>query len=143
MKVSTRTHYGLRLMSYLACHHGEPPVSVREIAEEQGLPTKYLEQLCAALKAAGLIEAVRGAGGGYVLARDPGQIKMWDIYEVLEGELTSVSCLHGPHLCSNEKTCPTREMWLQMTEAMKQVLEQSTLAQFATENRCSCLGRGE
>ena len=143
MKVSTRTHYGLRLMSYLACHHGEGPVSVREIADDQGLPTKYLEQLCATLKAAGLIEAVRGAGGGYVLAREPEQIRVWDIYRVLEGELEAVSCLRDQHVCSNEKTCPTREMWLQMTEAMKQVLEQSTLAQFATEGRCSCLGRAE
>ena len=143
MKVSSRTHYGLRLMSYLACHHGEGPISVREIADDQGLPTKYLEQLCATLKSAGLIDSVRGAGGGYVLAKDPAEIKMWDIYRVLEGELTSVSCLHGPHVCSSEKGCPTRDMGLQMTEAMKQVLEQSTLAQFATENRCSCLGRAE
>lgn len=130
-------------MSYLACHEGEGPVSVREIAADQGLPPKYLEQLCGSLKAAGLIQAVRGAAGGYVLARPAAEVRLWDIYEVLEGELTPVQCLHDPQVCTNTKQgrCPTREMWLQMSEAVKQVLRQCTLAEFATAGRCSCLER--
>ena len=141
MKVSTRTHYGLSAMSYLASRYGQGPASAREIAQTQGLPSKYLEQLLAILKAAGLITSVRGAGGGYALSRAPEQIKLWDVYEVLEGELSPVECLHDPAVCRNRPECPTRGMWLQMTEAMKQVLEQSTLAEFATEGPCSCLGR--
>lgn len=143
MKVSTRTHYGLSAMSYLACHHGQGPVSVRAMAEAQGLPIKYLEQVCAVLKAAGLIRATRGAGGGYALTRPPAEIRLWDLYEVLEGELAPVECLHDPQVCTNRGECPTRGMWLQMTEAMKQVLQQQSLADFAAEGRCSCLGRSE
>jgi len=141
MKVSTRTHYGLSAMSYLASRHGQGPASVREIAQAQGLPSKYLEQLLARLKAAELITSARGAGGGYALSRAPEQIQLWEVYEVLEGELSPVECLHDPAVCRNRKECPTRGMWRQMTEAMKQVLQQSTLAEFATEGPCSCLRR--
>lgn len=143
MKVSTRTHYGLRVMSYLACHHAGGPVSVREVAQDQALPLKYLEHLCATLKAAGLVKAVRGSGGGYILARDPENINLWEIYRVLEGELTPVECLHDPHVCRSEGDCPTRELWAQMSGAMRQVLEQSTLAEVARDGRCNCLGRSE
>ena len=141
MKVSTRTHYGLSAMSYLACRHGQGPSSAREIAAGQGLPAKYLEQLLATLKSAGLVKSLRGAGGGYVLTRPPAEIRLWEIYEVLEGELSPVNCLYDPEVCPNEQQCPTRGMWLQMTEALKQVLEQNTLEDFASEGPCNCLGR--
>lgn len=143
MKVSTRTHYGLRVMSYLACHHAQGPVSLREVAVDQALPLKYLEHLCAALKAAGLIKSVRGAGGGYALVLEPDAISLWDIYRVLEGELTTVDCLQDGHGCRSDGDCPTREVWAQMSEAVKQVLEQSKLADVARDGRCNCLVRKE
>jgi len=143
MKVSTRTHYGLSALGYLASRYGQGPASVREIAQAQGLPAKYLEQLLSILKAAELITSARGAGGGYVLSRPPEQIRLWDVYEVLEGELSPVECLHDPEVCRNRPQCPTRGMWRQMTEAMRKVLERSTLAEFATEGPCSCLGRSD
>lgn len=143
MKVSTRTHYGLRVMSYLACHQSQGPVSIREVAQDQALPVKYLEHLCSALKAAGLIIAVRGAGGGYRLARAPEAISLWDIYRVLEGELKPVRCLGTAHVCQSEGDCPTRELWAQMSGAMQQVLEHRTLADVAREGRCSCIGHAQ
>lgn len=128
MKISTRTRYGMRAMACLAQHYGEGPVSVREMAEANALPVKYLEQLCGTLKSAGLLKSVRGAGGGYVLARPPGQIRLSEIFEALEGALTPVKCTEDGQPCRRRGNCLTRGIWERLAQVMRGALEEQTLA---------------
>ena len=125
-------------MMELALHDGEGPTSVREIAEQQELPIKYLEQLIAALRAGKLVRSQRGIGGGYTLTRPPEEITVADIHTALEGPLVPVDCVAANGLCGREAVCATRNVWLRVTEAVRQVLQETTLADLAQETRERC-----
>ena len=127
MKISTRGRYGTRMMLDLAAHHDQGPTPLREIAKRQDLSVKYLEQLIIPLKAAGYIRSVRGARGGYTLARKPDKISVGQIIKVLEGGLSLVDCVEDPKLCEREKNCPTRDIWLRMSERLMEELSSLTL----------------
>lgn len=90
MKLSTRSTYGVRLMAILALRYGHGPVLLREVAERESISEKYLGQIVMPLRSAGLIRSVRGARGGYALAREPKRINFKEIVEVLEGGLEIV-----------------------------------------------------
>lgn len=127
MKISTRGRYGTRMMLDLAAHHDQGPTPLREIAKRQDLSVKYLEQLIIPLKAAGYIRSVRGARGGYTLARKPDKISVGQIIKVLEGGLSLVDCVEDPKVCEREKNCPTRDIWLRMSERLMEELSSLTL----------------
>ena len=122
MKLTTRSRYGTRMMLDLAAHHDQGPTPLKEIAKRQDLSVKYLEQLIIPLKAAGLIRSVRGARGGYSLARKPETINVGQIIEVLEGGLTLVDCVGDPAICERDKQCPTRDIWLRMSQRLMEEL---------------------
>ena len=122
MRLSTRGRYGTRLMVDLAQHYAQGPVPLTEIAKRQDLSAKYLEQLIILLKGAGLIRSARGRRGGYMLARKPKTISVGEIVEVLEGNLAVVDCVLEPDLCYRSPECPTRDIWVNMTEAIKKLL---------------------
>ena len=128
MKISTRGRYGTRMMLDLAAHHDQGPTPLREIAKRQDLSVKYLEQLIIPLKAAGYIRSVRGARGGYTLAKKPDKINVGQIIKVLEGGLSLVDCVEDPKLCEREKNCPTRDIWLSMSERLMEELSSLTLS---------------
>ena len=128
MKISTRGRYGTRMMLDLAAHHDQGPTPLREIAKRQDLSVKYLEQLIIPLKAAGYIRSFRGARGGYTLARKPDKISVGQIIKVLEGGLSLVDCVEDPKLCEREKNCPTRDIWLRMSERLMEELSSLTLS---------------
>ena len=128
MKISTRGRYGTRMMLDLAAHHDQGPTPLREIAKRQDLSVKYLEQLIIPLKAAGYIRSVRGARGGYTLARKPDKINVGQIIKVLEGGLSLVDCVEDPKICEREKNCPTRDIWLRMSERLMEELSSLTLS---------------
>ena len=90
MKLSTKGRYGLRALIDLAQYSGQAPVSITSISARQDISERYLEQLMALLRKAGLIRSVRGAGGGYVLAKDMKEISVGDILRALEGNLEPV-----------------------------------------------------
>lgn len=127
MKISTRGRYGTRMMLDLAAHHDQGPTPLREIAKRQDLSVKYLEQLIIPLKAAGYIRSVRGARGGYTLARKPDKISVGQIIKVLEGGLSLVDCVEDPKVCEREKNCPTRDIWLRMSDRLMEELSSLTL----------------
>ena len=128
MRVSTRTRYGLRALAAVARGQHLRPVSLRTVALEESLPRKYLERLFAALKAAGLVRAVRGAAGGYVLARPATDIPLLEIFEALEGPPDPVECLQPGAVCPHESQCPTRDLWQEVSDAVSGVLAGHTLA---------------
>ena len=110
MKLSTKGRYGLRAMIDLASHEEEGAVSIASISERQNISESYLEQLVRPLRKAGFIESVRGAGGGYVLAKPADSISVGDVLRVLEGGLEAVTCSVNEGLggCDAADFCVTR-----------------------------------
>jgi Rrf2 family protein len=127
MQLSTRTRYGTRAMVELASAYPGRLVPLQEVAKTQGLSVKYLEQIMRILKVGGLIMAARGKRGGYRLTRSPEDIKLTEVYRVLEGPTALAPCLDGAKSCPMRESCPTRETWIEIREAIEGVLERSTL----------------
>ncbi|MFZ2448163.1 MAG: Rrf2 family transcriptional regulator [Syntrophobacteraceae bacterium] len=127
MKLSTRGRYGVRLMLDLALHAGNGPVSLRDIAARQEISEKYLSNLIPALRNSGLVNSVRGAQGGYVLAKKPREITLKDILLVLEGPMHLVECAGQPEMCSRSTDCLVRDIWSEVGARMLDTLESFTL----------------
>ena len=132
MKISSRARYGTRVMVELALNHGNGPMRVRDIAKKQGISAKYIEQLIAVLKGAGLVNAVRGVHGGYSMAKPPSRVKMLEVFDLLEGNLDQLECRGCPGSCSRDKNCAVRDVWTGVRAAVKGVLEKETLADMAS-----------
>jgi len=115
-------------MLCLAEHYGEGPVLLRTIAEQEEVSLKYLEQLVIPLRAAGLIKSVRGAKGGYLLAREPVDIKLIDFLEPLEGGMTLVDCTDFPEICNRSEGCQARHLWCDLRDLIAEKLTATTLA---------------
>ncbi len=131
MKLSTRSRYGVRLMTTLACGNGVKPVLLKDIAAGEEISEKYLSLIVIPLRAAGLIKSVRGARGGYNLAKDPKDISLRNIIETLEGEISLVHCLKKPSSCTRLAICPTRDIWNILGNKIGETLNSITLAQLA------------
>lgn len=133
--VSTRGEYGMRLMVELARNWGHGTVSLHAVAEREGLPEAYLEQLVATLRRVGLVTGKRGAGGGYTLARDPSAITAGDVVRALEGPIEPQVCTaEGEAIvnCVHEPSCGTRLVWVKLQETIAKALDGLTLADLAT-----------
>lgn len=129
MKISTKGRYALRLMLDLAQYSGEGQyVSIKKVAKRQDISEKYLEQIVAQLSRAGLVRSSRGAQGGYCLAREPREYTVGVILRLIEGNLSSVSCLEeNPNTCQRCNNCVTLEVWQQINDAVNNVIDNITL----------------
>jgi len=127
MRLSTRTRYGLRAIIELAGGYGREPLQIKTIAEHQEISVKYLEQLMATLKSAGLVRSFRGSKGGYKLTRTPTEIKLSEVFNALEGEVITTQCVEDETLCNRSADCVTRKLWSQVQAAIKNVLDSRTL----------------
>lgn len=127
MRLSTKGRYGARAMLDLALNSSEGPVLLRDIAKRQEVSEKYLEHSITTLRKAGLVRSIRGARGGYVLAKSPSQIRLSEIMEVLEGSMAPVECVDDPQVCQRAQLCVTRDIWAKMKEAIDNILESITL----------------
>lgn len=128
MKLSTKARYGLRAVVDLAANHRNNPVPMTRIAGRQGISRKYLHAILSLLKSAGLVRSVRGAQGGYALARDPSEIHVLDVLEALEGSLSVADCVEDRSVCERAADCVTREVWRDLSRAIEDVLSRTTLA---------------
>lgn len=116
-------------MVELARHFGDGPTALSEVARAQALPLPYLERVAATLRRAGLLASVRGAHGGYVLARDPSCISVSDVLTAVEGALVPVGCLtNGGPRCARESSCATRNVWQVVAGCLTQTLDGMSLA---------------
>ena len=120
MRISTKGRYGLTIMIELAKRHGDGPTSLRVIAGAHNLSEHYLEQLIAPLRNAGYVRSIRGAYGGYVLGHEPETITAGDIIRGAEGPITLVEGIE-------EEEPAKRELWIRISDAIKNVLENTTL----------------
>ena len=123
MKLSTRGKYGLNAMVYLAQKAQEGPQPLRAIAQSNLLPDQYLEQLLGCLRKAGLVNTVRGAQGGYQLAKPAGEITVGHIIDAMEGPLQLSECaIESEPTCPNSDICPTRRVWEYLTDSINSLL---------------------
>ena len=127
MKLSSRSRYGLRAILDLALEYGGGPLQIKTIAKREDISSKYLEQLMTILKTAGLVRSLRGPKGGYLLVKPPNEVRLSEVFTVLEGPLVTVECLQHPQFCPRCAECITRQVWAQIHDAMLGVLESITL----------------
>ncbi|MBM7716508.1 Rrf2 family transcriptional regulator [Siminovitchia sp. FSL H7-0308] len=124
MKISTKGRYGLTIMIELAKKFGQGPISLKSIAQAHNLSEHYLEQLAGPLRNAGLVKSVRGAYGGYILAKEPSEITAGDIIRVLEGPISPVEGIE-------DEEPAKRELWIRIRDAVKDVLDHTTVEDLA------------
>lgn len=137
MKISTKGRYGVRFMLDLVQHFNEDHVSLKDVAKRQEISEKYLWQVIHPLKAAGLISSVRGAHGGYKLARHPEEITIRDIMAVLEGPCALLDCLTSPATCHRGKDCMARIMWREVADKLEQAMASISLADIVKKHKAS------
>jgi Rrf2 family protein len=138
MLFSTKAEYGVRLMIELGRRPpGDGPIALSAVAEAETLPLSYLEHLVAKLREAGLVTSVRGAHGGYRLARPASEIEMLDVVQALEGPIAPMECFNddmreGRVLCSHEsdgdRACATKLLWTRVHGGITKALAGTTLA---------------
>jgi Rrf2 family protein len=137
MIFSSKAEYGVRLMVELGRQTPERPTSLKAIADAEGLPLAYLEQVVARLRKAGLVMSARGAHGGYWLARPAEQIGMDEVVQALEGSIAPMECFVHDHtervLCSHEpdagRGCATKLLWTRVQGGIIRSLQMTTLAE--------------
>ncbi|MBU7586854.1 MAG: Rrf2 family transcriptional regulator [Nostoc sp. TH1S01] len=126
MEISNKSEYALlALLELASCYSSGESLQIRQMAELQNIPIRYLEQLLATLRRGGLIKSIRGAKGGYVLARDPGKITMLDCISCIEG-LDAIAPASNQN-SQNTETQVIQEVWLEAGQAANAVLQQHTL----------------
>ncbi|HWF26002.1 MAG TPA: Rrf2 family transcriptional regulator [Solirubrobacteraceae bacterium] len=143
MIFSSKAEYGVRLMVELGRQSAEHPTSLKAVAEAEGLPLAYLEQVVARLRKAELVMSARGAHGGYWLARDPQDISMDEVVQALEGAIAPMECFVNEHtqrvLCSHEpdagRGCATKLLWTRVQGGIIRSLQQTTLADLVEFSR--------
>ena len=127
MKISTRTRYGIRATLELAEYYQRGPLQLKIIAKDQDISLKYLEQIMTVLKSGDFIRSIRGPRGGYMLAKAPNQIKLSDVFDCLEGTVSTVECVEDKDYCARSFDCIARQLWVQVQQAVRNVLQSVTL----------------
>ena len=142
MKISTRGRYGLRAMVDIAVHSKDNCITLKSISLRQGISENYLEQIISPIKKAGFVESTRGSQGGYKLSRQPKEISVGDILNVLEGSLYAVNCDSDNEAdkcnqgsCSN---CATRPVWEKIYNSLNEVLQSMTLQDLVNDYNNMC-----
>lgn len=127
MMVSTKGRYALRIMADLAIHQQDGPVSLKDIAQREGIGIKYLEIIVASLNKGGLLESVRGKNGGYKLNKSPEEYTISSILNLAEGSLAPVACVETDS-CENAHCCKTYALWKELDDVIEGFLSSKTLA---------------
>ncbi|MBI5379354.1 MAG: Rrf2 family transcriptional regulator [Nitrospirae bacterium] len=140
MKVTTKSAYGLLAALDLAARQADSPIQLREIAKRQGIPLKYLEQVMTPLKTSGLVRGVRGARGGYLLARPPKAISAGELLRVLEG--SRVTPVLRRRLPTSGEEAGSREVWEDVERSVWALLDGITLEELAQRCRQRSKAKG-
>jgi Rrf2 family protein len=145
IKMSTKGRYGTRLMLRLAFYYSnkDSAVILRKVAEEEDISIRYLEQIIIPLKVSKLVKSIRGAGGGYTLARPPAQIKVSEILHALEGSCCLVECIEDSEYCPRLPHCATYEIWNKASQILKNYFDNLTLQDVVEIDRKKRKARGK
>jgi len=129
IRMSTKGRYGARLMMNLAekRQNGDHAVILKSISEAEGISIRYLEQIIIPLKINRLVKSIRGAGGGYILAKPPSEISLKEILGALEGNCCLVECVEDENYCEKMPVCATFDIWKGATDLLKNYFENISL----------------
>lgn len=127
MKLTTKGRYAVTAMLDLALHYDQGAITLSDIAKRQGISLSYLEQLFARLRRAGLVDSVRGPGGGYSLARDPSRIAVAEIVLAINESIDATRC-GGDKNCQMDERCLTHHLWEGLSARIHEFLSGISLA---------------
>jgi len=129
IRLSTKGRYGTRLMLNLAHNYnnGNDAIILKNVSDSEEISIRYLEQIIIPLKINKLVKSIRGAGGGYILARHPSQIQLSDILNSLEGTMSLVECVEDDDYCNRVDVCATHEVWKEASSMLQDYFESLTL----------------
>ena len=127
ISLSSKGRYAIRAMLELGLRNNKNPVLLRDIAKTQKISQKYLERIMVALVSAGLVYSKRGQKGGFSLAKKPADINVLQIIQAVEGPVNPVPCVQSPHVCCRSKICVTRDIWVNLKNAVVSVLDDVSL----------------
>ena len=129
MRLSTKGRYAVTAMLDLAIHEGKGPITLLDISQSQGISLSYLEQLFAKLRRDGLVEGVRGPGGGYRLAKPAAAVSIADIIAAVDEKVDATLC-EGKENCQNGERCLTHDLWTSLSKQIFDYLAAINLADF-------------
>ena len=135
MKIPMRVDYGVRALVELALHYGEGSVQTAVIADKQGIPEAYLDQLMSTLHKYGFVVSRRGPQGGHRLAMAPEDINLYMVMSTLDGNLSPIDCLISPTDCVFSETCAQQEVWKSVEDAVEQVLRNIKISDLVQRNQ--------
>ncbi len=139
MKLSKRSEYGLRALLHMAACDDKRPVPLKELADRNNIPIKFLEQIFLSLRHAGIVRSQAGAHGGYMLGRPPQDITIGEVIRTLDGTIAPVSCVsqiaYEPCTCSDERTCSLRATMNQVRDAIVAVVDHTSLLDAVLQGR--------
>ncbi|MFC2157803.1 RrF2 family transcriptional regulator [Acidobacteriota bacterium] len=129
IRLSTKGRYGTRLMLNLANHYvnSSEAVILKNVSNDEEISIRYLEQIIIPLKINRLVKSIRGAGGGYTLARHPSSIKLSEILNALEGPCDLVECVEDEDYCARSSECAAHEIWEKASNMLKDYFDKTTL----------------
>lgn len=130
MKLSRKSDYALRSLVTLGDRYGEGPVSIRELAEKNDVPQRFLEQIMLDMKKLGWVKSVAGRIGGFQLAKRPEELTMGQVVRHFDGVLAPIACVSSTHYepCTQENVCRFRRILLDIRNYTSRVMDQATLA---------------
>jgi Rrf2 family transcriptional regulator, iron-sulfur cluster assembly transcription factor len=134
MRLTTKGRYAVTAMLDLAFHSQLKPVTLTDIAARQTISLSYLEQLFSRLRRANMVKGIRGPGGGYKLAGKASEINIADIIAAVDEPLDATKC-GGDANCQNEKACLTHDLWMGLSEQIREYLKGITIAQLLEKHR--------
>ena len=133
MRISTRGRYALRMMIEFAMNPNTP-TKIVQVAKNQGISEKYLEQIVSTLTKAGYVKGIRGAYGGYILAKPANEYSVGDILRITEGSLSPVFCLDDDsEPCEKDNICVTRKLFKKIEDAVNKVVDNISLEDLLNE----------
>ena len=134
MRLTTKGRFAVTAMIDLGLNHGSGPVTLAEISGRQKISLSYLEQLFGKLRRHGLVESVRGPGGGYHLARDMGEVSVADIILAVDEPIDATQC-GGKENCDDDKKCLTHDLWAALNERIFDYLGSVSLRQLVDSQK--------
>jgi len=127
LKISTKSRYGTRAVLEIALNRNKRNLTRRQISKNQEIPSSYLENILISLKTKGIIRTIRGPKGGYELTRDPEEITVFEIVNILEGPFDSIPCLEDSNICTRSSICVTRSVWDKLQKVQEDLLREITI----------------
>ncbi|MBU1248574.1 MAG: Rrf2 family transcriptional regulator [Proteobacteria bacterium] len=139
MKLSARARYASRLLLVLAAQKDATPLNASSLSSQTGISVKFIEQIFKPLKQAGLIQSLRGASGGHILAKAAAEISLGDIVRIMEGGINLTHCCEDATICDRLQNCPTRGAWLNVSRLLEQELDAISLDSLMDGQEGNCL----